>query len=72
MRNLLTSRWFPLISVFLVLVAASYMLKLVSLFDLRMAKIPAIFIIVVLFSFVMVDNSRYQQRQSPCGKRIQP
>ena len=56
MRNLLTSRWFPLISVFLVLVAASYMLKLVSLFDLRMAKIPAILIIVVFFSFVMVET----------------
>jgi hypothetical protein len=56
MRNLLTSRWFPLISVFLVLVAASYMLKLVSLFDLRKVKIPAIFIIVLLFSFVMVTT----------------
>ena len=56
MRNLLTSRWFPLISVFLVLVAASYMLKLVSLFDLKKAKIPAIFIIVLLFSFVMVTT----------------
>jgi hypothetical protein len=56
MRNLLTSRWFPLISVFLVLVAASYMLKLASLCDLRKAKIPAIFIIVLLFSFVMVET----------------
>jgi hypothetical protein len=56
MRNLLTSRWFPLISVFLVLVAASYMLRLVSLCDLRKAKIPAIFIIVLLFSFVMVET----------------
>ena len=56
MRNLLTTRWFPLISVFLVLVAASYILKLVSLFDLRKAKIPAIFIIVLLFSFVMVTT----------------
>jgi hypothetical protein len=53
MRNLLTSRWFPLISVFLALVAASYMLKLASLFDFRKAKIPAIFTIVLLFSFVM-------------------
>lgn len=56
MRNLLTTRWFPLISVFLVLVAASYILKLVSLFDLRKAKIPAIFIIMLLFSFVMVTT----------------
>jgi len=56
MRNLLTTRWFPLISVFLVLVAASYILKLVSLFDLRKLRIPAIFIIVLLFSFVMVTT----------------
>ena len=32
------------------------MLKLVSLFDLRKVKIPAIFIIVLLFSFVMVTT----------------
>jgi hypothetical protein len=56
MRNLLTSRWFPLIAVFLSLVAASFMLKLVSLCGLKKAKIPAIFIIVLLFSFVMVTT----------------
>lgn len=56
MRNLLTTRWFPLISVFLVLVAASYILKLVSLFDLRKAKILSIFIIMLLFSFVMITT----------------
>lgn len=56
MRNFLTSRWFPLIAVFLVLVAASYMLKLVSLLNSKKAKVPAIFIIVLLFSFVMVTT----------------
>lgn len=56
MRNLLTSRWFPLISIFLALVAASYILKLSSLCDWKKAKIPAIFIIVLLFSFVMVTT----------------
>lgn len=56
MRNFLTSRWFPLISVFLVLVAASYMLKLTSLFASKKLKIPAIFLIVLLFSFVMVTT----------------
>lgn len=55
-RNFLTSRWFPLIAVFLVLVAASYILKLVSLFNSKKAKISAIFIIVLLFSFVMVTT----------------
>jgi hypothetical protein len=56
MRNFLTSRWFPLIAVFLVLVAASYMLKLVSLFNSKKAKVLAIFIIISLFSFVMVTT----------------
>lgn len=56
MRNFLTSRWFPLISVFLVLVAASYILKLVSLFNSKKAKIPVIFTIILLFSFVMVTT----------------
>lgn len=56
MRNLLTSRWFPLIAVFLTLVAASFMLKLVSLCSIKKAKIPAIFIIILLFSLVMVTT----------------
>lgn len=56
MRNFLTSRWFPLIAVFLVLVAASYMLKLVSLFNSEKVKVTAIFIIILLFSFVMVTT----------------
>ncbi|AKB56364.1 MULTISPECIES: hypothetical protein [Methanosarcina] len=56
MRNFLTSRWFPLIAVFLVLVSASYMLKLVSLLDSKKAKIPVMFTIILLFSFVMVTT----------------
>lgn len=56
MRNFLTSRWFPLISVFLVLVAATYMLKLTSLFKSKTAKLTTIFIIILLFSFVMVTT----------------
>lgn len=56
MRNFLTSRWFPLIAVFLVLVAASYMLKLASLFNSKKAKVLAIFVIISLFSFIMVTT----------------
>lgn len=56
MRNFLTSRWFPLIAVFLVLVSASYMLKLVSLFNSKKAKISIMFTIIFLFSFVMVTT----------------
>lgn len=56
MRNFLTSRWFPLIAVFLVLVSASYMLKLVNLFSSKKAKVPVMFTIILLFSFVMVTT----------------
>jgi len=68
MRNFLTSRWFPLIAVFLVLVAASYMLKLVSLFNSKKAKIPAVFIIVLLFSFVMVTTPGINKDYPLVGK----
>lgn len=68
MRNFLTSRWFPLIAVFLVLVAASYMLKLVSLFNSKKAKIPAIFIIVLLFSFVMITTPGINKDNPLVGK----
>src|SRR5690606_32817063 len=68
MRNFLTSRWFPLIAVFLVLVAASYMLKLISLFNSKKTKIPAVFIIVLLFSFVMVTTPGINKDNPLVGK----
>ncbi|KKH96456.1 hypothetical protein EO95_10510 [Methanosarcina sp. 1.H.T.1A.1] len=68
MRNFLTSRWFPLIAVFLVLVAASYILKLTSLFNSKKAKISAIFIIVLLFSFVMVTTPGINKDNPLVGK----
>lgn len=68
MRNFLTSRWFPLISVFLVLVAATYMLKLVSLFNSWRLKIPAIFIIILLFSFVMITTPGINKDNPLVGK----
>lgn len=68
MRNFLTTRWFPLIAVFLVLVAASYMLKLVSLFNSKKAKIPVVFIIILLFSFVMVTTPGINKDNPLVGK----
>jgi len=68
MRNFLTSRWFPLIAVFLVLVAASYMLKLVSLLNSKKAKISAIFIIMLFFSFVMVTTPGINKDNPLVGK----
>ncbi len=68
MRNFLTTRWFPLIAVFLVLVAASYMLKLVSLFNSKKVKIPVVFIIILLFSFVMVTTPGINKDNPLVGK----
>ena len=68
MRNFLTSRWFPLISVFLVLVAASYILKLTSLFNSKKAKISTIFIIMLFFSFVMVTTPGINKDNPLVGK----
>ncbi len=68
MRNFLTSRWYPLIGVFLVLVAASYMLKLTSLFNSKKVKISVIFIILLLFSFVMVTTPGINKDNPLVGK----
>lgn len=68
MRNFLTSRWFPLIAVFLVLVSASYMLKLVSLFSSRKAKVSAVFAIMLLFSFVMITTPGINKDNPLVGK----
>ncbi|WP_292389024.1 hypothetical protein [Methanosarcina sp. UBA5] len=68
MRNFLTSRWFPLIAVFLVLVSASYMLKLVSLFNSKRAKVPVMFTIILLFSFVMVTTPGINKDNPLVGK----
>ncbi|AKB76164.1 hypothetical protein MSLAZ_2903 [Methanosarcina lacustris Z-7289] len=68
MRNFLTSRWFPLIAVFLVLVAASYILNLTSLFGSKKAKMSAIFIIMLLFSFVMVTTPGINKDNPLVGK----
>jgi hypothetical protein len=68
MRNFLTTRWFPLIAVFLVLVAASYVLKLVSLFNSKKVKIPAIFLILLFFSFVMVTTPGINKDNPLVGK----
>jgi len=68
MRNFLTSRWFPLIAVFLVLVAASYILKLTSLFSSKKAKISTIFIIMLFFSFVMVTTPGINKDNPLVGK----
>lgn len=54
MRNLLTHRWLPFLSVFLCLVIAAYILGIANIPRLRIAKVAIILIIVTSFCFVMI------------------
>ena len=56
MRNLLTSRWVPLLSVFLVIVASAYIFTIIGLIKSNRNKIFAIFTIAVIFSFFMITT----------------
>ncbi len=55
-RALLTNRWLPFLSVFLVIVAAMYIMKSVDLLAAKKQKIFAIFVIVAVFAFLMVNT----------------
>jgi hypothetical protein len=56
MRNLLTSRWVPFLSVFLVIVASAYIFTIIELIKSNRNKIFAIFTIAVIFSFFMITT----------------
>jgi hypothetical protein len=56
MRNMLTSRWVPLLSVFLVIVASAYILTSIELIKSNRNKVFAIFTIAVIFSFFMITT----------------
>jgi len=56
MRNMLTSRWMPLLSVFLVIIASSYIFNIVAVIRSNKNKIFAIFTIAVIFSFLMITT----------------
>lgn len=55
-RNLLTSRWMPLLCIFLALLAAAFIWQSVSLMLFRMGKICSIFVIVFVFAFLMITT----------------
>ena len=56
MRNMLTSRWVPFLSVFLVIVASAYIFTIIGLITSNRNKIFAIFTIAVIFSFFMITT----------------
>ena len=53
-RNMLTSRWMPLLSVFLVIIVSAYILEIIELIKSNRNKVFAIFTIVAIFSFLMI------------------
>jgi len=53
-RNLLTSRWIPFITILLCILAASYIISSIELIKSNSIKILTLFTIVALFSFLMV------------------
>jgi len=54
MRNLLTDRWMPFLSVFLCLVIAAYILNIANISMQRMVKVSIVLLIMTSFCFVMV------------------
>lgn len=56
MRNMLTDRWQPFLIVFLVMLASTYALKIIQSIKLNPSRIFAVFIIVFVFSFIMITT----------------
>lgn len=55
-RNLLTSRWMPLLCIFLAILAAAFIWQSVSLMSTRWKKICSVFLIVFVFTFLMITT----------------
>jgi len=55
-RNLLTSRWMPLLCIFLAILAAAFIWRSVNLMSPKMVKMCSIFLIVFVFAFLMVTT----------------
>ena len=53
-RNLLTSRWAPPLSIFLVIAASAYISRITGLIKFDRNKFFAMFTIVLIFSFLMI------------------
>lgn len=55
-RNLLTSRWMPLLCIFLVILAAAFIWRSVHLMSSRTGKICSVFLVVFVFAFLMITT----------------
>jgi len=55
-RNLLTSRWTPLLCIFLAILAAAFIWRSVNLMSSRTGKICSICVIVFVFAFLMITT----------------
>ncbi|MCE5338453.1 MAG: hypothetical protein LLF90_07205 [Methanomicrobiaceae archaeon] len=55
-RNLLTSRWMPLLCIFLAILAAAFIWRSVNLMSSKAVRICSIFLIVFVFAFLMITT----------------
>ncbi len=55
-RNLLTSRWMPLLCIFLAILAAAFIWRSVHLMSSRTGKICSVFLVVFVFAFLMITT----------------
>ena len=55
-RNLLTDRWMPLLSILLVILAATYIISIIDVTNIKWIQLCSIFTIVFLFSFFMITT----------------
>jgi hypothetical protein len=55
-RNLLTSRWMPLLCIFLAILAAAFIWRSVHLMSSKTGKICSVFLVVFVFAFLMITT----------------
>lgn len=54
-RNFLTDRWMPILSIFLSILASIYIVKITSLLSSCRSKLCLVFIIILIFSFMSIS-----------------
>lgn len=67
-RNLLTSRWMPLLCIFLAILAAAFIWRSVHLMSSKTGKICSVFLVVFVFAFLMITTPGINKDNPLVGK----
>ncbi|MDI3541380.1 MAG: hypothetical protein PWQ62_294 [Candidatus Methanomethylophilaceae archaeon] len=67
-RNLLTSRWMPILCIFLCILAATFIWRLINLSSSRSRRICAVILIVFIFAFLMITTPAINRDNPLVGK----